>query len=72
MDEPVVIDIAYFADTPEMRDELLLSSKVRTMTLDRCYAIQGYETMPRDEKLKIYDRVQSEVKRELGIKGSET
>ena len=65
MSEPAVIDVAYFAETPEIRDAVLLSSKIRVETLNRCYAISGYETMPRDEKLKLYDSIQAQVTREL-------
>jgi hypothetical protein len=65
MNDPVVIDVAYFAETPEIRDAMLLSSKIRAETLKRCYAMPGYENLPHDEKLKTYDSINAQVAKEL-------
>lgn len=65
MNDTSVINIAYFAKTPEIRDAVLLSSKIRNMTLDRCYAIPGYATLTNEEKLRIYDTIRDTVTKEL-------
>ena len=38
---------------------------IRTEALERCYAMDGYKDLPRDEKNKIYDKVVAEVEKEI-------
>lgn len=65
MDNPSVINIAYFAETPEMKNTLLLYSKIREMTLDQCYAIPDYENLPPAEKDRIYDSIHTKIVKEM-------
>lgn len=64
MENPSVINVAYFAETPEIKDTVLLSSRTRHLTLDRCYAIPGYENLPIEEKNRIYDKILKKIKKE--------
>jgi len=38
---------------------------IRTETLKRCYAMDGYKDLPLAEKNKIYDRIIVEVEKEI-------
>lgn len=64
MENPSVIDVAYFAETPEIRNAVLFSSKIRHSALMRCHAIPGYENLPTEEKNRIYDKMLEEIKKE--------
>ena len=63
---PGCTDISEVNDLPtNVKDVLARSAKIRDETLTRCYNIQGYDAMSRDDKIKIYDKIQKEVEAEL-------
>lgn len=57
----MVISIAAFATTEEMKRGLQESFSIREETLNRCYAMENYADLPHAEKNRIYDSVRKEV-----------
>lgn len=67
MNDDIIIDVAYFAEDPEITRGLLRASKARAEKLRRAYLIPGYENLPYTEKLAIYDKISAEVNKEYGV-----
>lgn len=61
----MVSNIACCAGTDEIKKALVHLADLRTETLRRCYAMEGYETLPLAEKNKIYDRTKRQIEEEL-------
>lgn len=61
----MVRSVAAFAEE-DVRKSVVMSDRIRKETLDRCYSLDGYKNLPREEKNKVYDRVKKEVEKELG------
>lgn len=59
-----VVNIAEFASTEQIKKDLIFWANLRTETLRRCYAMEGYEALPLAEKNKIYDRTKRQVEEE--------
>ena len=57
----IIINVAYFADDPLIKNSLLFYSDIRYKTLDYCESIPGYTEMTKDHKLKIYDSARYEI-----------
>ena len=51
-----------------LRDEIILSDRVRAETLKRCYAIPSYQYKPLAWKNRYYDLIHERVKKEVGMK----
>lgn len=63
---PGCTDISEVDDLPaDIKTVIARSAKVRDITLTRCYEIPGYAAMSREDKIKIYDKIQKEVEAEL-------
>lgn len=63
---PGCVDISANPDLSEdIKNVVERSTKIRDETLTRCYNIQGYDAMSRDDKIKIYDKIHEEVEAEL-------
>ena len=60
----MVINVAAFAENSRVKNTLIDYTKIRNITLDRCYAMEGYAELPIMEKNKIYDRIRKEVEKE--------
>lgn len=60
----MVLSVAAFV-SGDMRNGLVRSDAIRAEALRRCYEIDGYEVLPRDEKNRVYDRVRAEVEAEF-------
>jgi len=60
----MVINVGYFSENEEIRNELDKYTLIRNRTLDICYSIDGYEKLPLQEKNKIYDRISEKISRE--------
>ena len=59
-----VVNIAEFASTEQIKRDLIFWANLRTETLRRCYAMEGYEALPLAEKNKIYGRTKQQVEME--------
>lgn len=57
----MVISIAAFAPTEEMKRDLQEAFDLRNETLRRCYAMENYAELPRAEKIRIYDTIRQQI-----------
>lgn len=55
-----VVNVGAFADK-DIRATLTKMANIRTATLEKCYSMAGYDTLPLDEKNAIYDKVRKEI-----------
>ena len=61
----MVISIAEYAKTPEIKEYIKQSDYIRNETLNRCYEMDGYEKLSTAGKRKIYDTVRETVINEM-------
>lgn len=54
-----IISVAYFTKNGTIKNAVLKSDEIRQKTLNHCYSITGYESLPLNEKNKIYDTVKA-------------
>lgn len=54
---PILIDVAEYAGTEEMRAELRACSAIRVRALEICYSIPEYRTASLATKNQVYDAV---------------
>ena len=52
-----IISIAHFAENEDIKKTVLKSDEIRRKTLDHCYSLPGYESLPLTEKNKVYRKV---------------
>ena len=55
----IIISVAHFAKDETIKNTVLRSDEIRQKTLNYCYSITGYESLPLNEKNKIYDMVKA-------------
>lgn len=58
-----IIDVSSLLPEPA-RSEMLRYTAIRAETLRRCYAIEGFEDFPLDQKNRCYDEIRREVEQE--------
>ena len=56
---PILIDVAEYAGTEEMRAELRACSAIRVRALEICYNIPEYRTASLETKNMVYDAVRN-------------
>ncbi len=55
----IIISVAHFAKDETIKNAVLRSDEIRQKTLNYCCSIVGYESLPLNEKNKIYDSVKA-------------
>ena len=56
---PIIIDVAEYGETEEMRAELRACSAIRVRALEICYSIPEYRTATLPTKNIVYDAVRN-------------
>lgn len=60
-----ILNVGAYTGNPEIAHDMARCADVRSETLHRCYMIEGYESLPREEKNGIYDRLRRMVENEM-------
>jgi len=55
----IIISVAHFAKDETIKNAVLRSDEIRQKTLNHCYSIVGYKSLPLNEKNKIYDSIKA-------------
>lgn len=55
----IIISVAHFTKDETIKNAVLKSDEIRQKTLNHCYSITGYESLPLNKKNKIYDTVRA-------------